>query len=77
MNKGAAMTNQAQTSAHPELIQNIRVVAHDCRWCGAEALKFSAHSNACPVGERYQQVQQRGGVPMAPLHGAALLEFFR
>jgi hypothetical protein len=28
-------------------------------------------------GQRYKQVQQLGGVPMAPLHGEALLDFFR
>ena len=59
------------------LIENTRVVTEDCRWCGAEADKFSAHSRACPMGERYKQVQQLGGVPMAPLKGEALLAFFR
>lgn len=42
------------------LIENTAPALEQCRWC--DALNVP-HSRACPLGERYQQVQQLGGVP--------------
>jgi hypothetical protein len=44
------------------LIKNTARAKYDCAWCGAKKGKH-VHSAACPVGERYKQVQQLGGVP--------------
>lgn len=40
---------------------NTKPAEHDCNWCGAKA-KADVHSAACPLGERYREVQRRGGV---------------
>lgn len=55
------MTTKHKARPAVVLIENTRVVAEDCRWCGATA-GFGVHSKACPMGERYKQVQQLGGV---------------
>jgi hypothetical protein len=65
---------RAARTLAPMLIANTVASTEPCRWCGADG---RPHSQACPLGERYKQVQQLGGVPMAPLHGEALLDFFR
>lgn len=44
------------------LVTNAVLADYDCAWCGA--LKGAdVHSAACPVGERYKQVQALGGIP--------------
>lgn len=50
------------TSEEIRLLTNKARAAYDCAWCGAKKGKH-VHSAACPVGERYKQVQQLGGVP--------------
>lgn len=44
------------------LVTNTAVAEYDCAWCGA-IKGADVHSAACPIGERYKQVQQLGGVP--------------
>lgn len=48
-----------------KLIRNIKAADCDCAWCGARK-DFDVHSPACPVGERYKQVQSLGGVKWNP-----------
>ena len=38
------------------LVNNAIPAAEDCRWCDAHA--GEVHGPACPLGERYKQVQQ-------------------
>jgi len=45
-----------------QLIKNSKLAAYNCGWCGVLA-GADVHSAACPLGERYKQVQQLGGVP--------------
>lgn len=44
------------------LIENTKLAAYDCAWCRATK-GLDVHSAACPVGERYWQIQKLGGVP--------------
>lgn len=44
------------------LIENTKLAEYDCAWCSA-VKGVDVHSRACPVGERYWQVQKLGGVP--------------
>lgn len=43
------------------LIENTKLSNQNCAWCDARKNK-DTHSKACPLGERYKQVQQLGGV---------------
>jgi hypothetical protein len=45
------------------LIENTKLSDQNCAWCDARKGK-DVHSKACPLGERYKQVQQLGGVPV-------------
>lgn len=45
-----------------DLIENTKLSDRDCNWCGARKDK-DVHSAACPIGERYQQIQKMGGAP--------------
>lgn len=54
--------NSTDTVQSIVLVTNTALAGYDCAWC--RALKGAdVHSAACPVGERYKQVQQLGGVP--------------
>lgn len=44
-----------------ELVENSIPAEKECAWCGAH---LEPHSQACPNGERYKQVQAMGGVPV-------------
>lgn len=56
----------------PPLIENsVIVTGESCRWCDA---LDEPHSRCCPLGERYKQVQQLGGVPVP--EGVSIKDFF-
>jgi len=44
-----------------KLIENTKPAEHDCNWCGAKV--GDIHAPACPMGERYRQIQDMGGAP--------------
>lgn len=44
-----------------DLIDNTARAEYDCPWCSARKGR-NAHSRACPIGERYKQVQKLGGI---------------
>ena len=44
-----------------ELVNNAALADNDCPWCDAKS-GIDVHSPACPLGERYKQVQSLGGV---------------
>ena len=44
----------------PTLLTNTKPAERSCAWCSAR--KGRVHAAACPLGERYQQIQSVGGV---------------
>lgn len=69
----SATTRTPQQTDVVGLIENVTPATTLCQYC--DALNVP-HSRACPMGERYKQVQSLGGVLMKPLRGAELLAFF-
>lgn len=62
------------TSSHTRrLVTNTALAEHDCNWCGARKGK-DVHTPACPIGERYQQIQT-GEVSRCLECGAAVEDF--
>jgi hypothetical protein len=66
------MSKRARKAAEARLPQNAKLATEICPWCSA---LNEPHSPACPGGERYREVQNRGGVPMDKLSGGELMEW--
>jgi len=56
-----------------KLVSNTKLAEYDCNWCGAKK-GADVHTAACPIGERYHQIQT-GEVARCLECGAAVEDF--